>query len=418
MTLVRRLSGKGFGKYTLGEYLGYTGVAHVYKAVHPKTNKEIAIHLLPNHLVDQPGFEEGFNRKASRLFDLRYMNIIPTLDSGVHQGYPYLVTAHIEGPTLQDLVETSEKRKVKIPLEASLFVINSLCGALSHAHKAGIPHGNLSMSNILLEESGIVMVSDFGLYRIMIYKPQFGSGKTESQETQQKLNEEMQLDIASLGIIFYHLVTGKTPYESSSTLLFSRGQNKPDLVKPSVYVPDIPEKLEEVIVKCLDYDPNNQYHSINELVKDLANLKRKVRTAMLPSAQLMELAQSSNRFSKSEVPEAVAAKDIENPTLYFPDNGQMLELKEGKEYSIGRQYKGQPILPDIDLTPFKGYDWGISRLHASLRVVSEKVYVTDLGSSNGTWINGERISPNKPYELNNADIFLLGRLRVQILMPD
>ena len=115
MTLVRRLSGKGFGKYTLGDYLGYTGVAHVYKAVHPKTNKEIAVHLLPNHFVDQPGFEEGFNHKASRLFDLRYMNIIPTLDSGVHQGYPYLVTSHIDGPTLQDLIETSEKRKVKIP---------------------------------------------------------------------------------------------------------------------------------------------------------------------------------------------------------------------------------------------------------------------------------------------------------------
>ncbi len=418
MTLVRRFSGKGFGKYTLGDYLGYTGVAHVYKAVHPKTKKEITVHLLPNHFVDQPGFEEGFNRKASQLFDLRHMNIIPTLDSGVHQGYPYLVTTHIEGPTLQDLVETSEKREVKIPLEASLFVINSLCGALSHAHKAGIPHGNLSMSTILLEESGIVMVSDFGLYRIMIYKPQISSRKAKLKETKQRLNEEMKLDIASLGIIFYHLVTGKTPYESSSTLLFSRGQNKPDLVPPSAYVPDIPEKLEEIIIKSLAHDDNNQYHFIDELVKDLANLKRKVRTAMLPSAQLIELAQSSNRFSQSEIPETAAAKNIENATLYFPDNGQLLELKEGKEYSIGRQYKGQPILPDIDLTPFKGYDWGISRLHASLRAISSKVYVTDLGSSNGTWINGERITSNKPYELDNGDVFLLGRLRVQVLMPD
>lgn len=418
MTLVRKLSGKGFGKYTLGEYLGYTGVAHVYKAVHPKTKKEITVHLLPNHFVDQPGFEEGFNRKASQLFDLRHMNIIPTLDSGVAQGYPYLVTAHIEGPTLQDLIETSEKRKVKIPLEASLFVINSLCGALSYAHKVGFPHGNLNTSTILLEESGIVMISDFGLYRIMVYKPRFGSGNAKQKETQQRLNEEMQLDISSLGIIFYHLVTGKPPYESSSTLLFSRGSSKPDLVPPSTYTPDIPEKLEEVVIKSLAHDSDNQYHTIDELVKDLANLKRKVRTAMLPSAQLAELAEYSSRFTKTDIPEALVSKKIERATLYFPDNGQILELKEGKEYSIGRQYKGQPILPDIDLTPFKGYDWGISRLHASIRAVSKKVYVTDLGSSNGTWINGERIAPNKPYELDNRDIFLLGRLQVQVLMPD
>jgi len=76
------------------------------------------------------------------------------------------------------------------------------------------------------------------------------------------------------------------------------------------------------------------------------------------------------------------------------------------------------ILPDIDLTPFKGYDWGISRLHASVRAYADKVYVTDLGSSNGTWIDGERISPNNPHELSKGDLFLLGRLRVQILMPD
>jgi serine/threonine protein kinase len=274
------------------------------------------------------------------------------------------------------------------------------------------------MSNILLEESGIVMVSDFGLYRIMVYKPRFGSGSTEQQETQQSLNEEMQLDISSLGIIFYHLVTGKPPYESTSTLLFSRGSNKPNLVPPSTYTPEVPEKLEEVIVKSLAHDSDNQYHTIDELVKDLANLKRKVRTAMLPSAQLAELAQYSNRFTKFDVPETLTSKKIEKTTLYFPDNGQMLELKEGKEYSIGRQYKGQPILPDIDLTPFKGYDWGISRLHASLRAISSKVYITDLGSSNGTWIDGERITSNKPHELDNGDIFLLGRLRVQVLMPD
>jgi pSer/pThr/pTyr-binding forkhead associated (FHA) protein len=93
-------------------------------------------------------------------------------------------------------------------------------------------------------------------------------------------------------------------------------------------------------------------------------------------------------------------------------------LDEGQEYTIGRKYRGQPILPDIDLTPFKGYDWGISRMHASLKVSAGEATITDLDSSNGTWVAGKRIPPHEPTDLINKDIFLLGRLRLQILLPE
>jgi pSer/pThr/pTyr-binding forkhead associated (FHA) protein len=85
------------------------------------------------------------------------------------------------------------------------------------------------------------------------------------------------------------------------------------------------------------------------------------------------------------------------------------------EYLIGRQHKSQPILPDIDLTPFNAYEWGISRLHASLAIKEDEVTITDIGSSNGTWIAGERIQPDTPYTLKHGDVIHLGKLKVQLL---
>ena len=94
----------------------------------------------------------------------------------------------------------------------------------------------------------------------------------------------------------------------------------------------------------------------------------------------------------------------------------MISLELNREYVIGRRHKSQPIIPDIDLSPFKAYDWGISRLHANLNVTREHVSVTDLGSSNGTWHSGARITPNEPYFLEHGDLIHLGKLKIQILI--
>jgi serine/threonine protein kinase len=419
MTIVRGLSGKTFGNYTLGDYLGYSGIAHVYKSSLPMTNEEIAIQLLPNHFIDQPGFAETFIRKANPLKELRHPNIIPVLDCGVGNGFPYLVTKHFDGPTLQDLMDASRKRTVRIPLEACLFIIQSLSAALSHAHRVNKPHGNLQSINILLEKSGLVMVGDFQLYRIMIYKPQLRHEESERPEVSQaSVQEDKALDLSALGHIFYQVVTGKPAYETSSTLLFSRERPRPPLRPPSDFVPEIPKLLEKVIEKMLAHDSEDRYRSIDEVIQELNNLKRDVKTTMLPSAQLLELAQSSGRFKDSDEIDVPDRGRSKQPVLYFPDNGHHLELEGGQEYTIGRKYQGQPIVPDIDLTPFKGYDWGISRMHATLRFSSDGVTITDLASSNGTWYSGQRIPANKPFELKHKDIFMLGRLRVQLLLPE
>lgn len=95
--------------------------------------------------------------------------------------------------------------------------------------------------------------------------------------------------------------------------------------------------------------------------------------------------------------------------------GQTLSLLGRDNYTLGRSVEGQAIVPDIDLDPFQAYDFGVSRIHAELRMDSDSVYVVDLDSANGTMINGRRCEPQTPVPVRHGDIIQLGRLRLQLI---
>ncbi len=103
-------------------------------------------------------------------------------------------------------------------------------------------------------------------------------------------------------------------------------------------------------------------------------------------------------------------------SLHLLDSGQILPLSDRGEFTLGRVSEAQPIMPDIDLTPYQAYSCGVSRLHAALKREGKRVFIMDLGSSNGTFLNGKRLQPHVEYLLNHSDIFSLGKLKIQILI--
>ncbi len=103
-------------------------------------------------------------------------------------------------------------------------------------------------------------------------------------------------------------------------------------------------------------------------------------------------------------------------TLHLLDTGQVLPLAERNEFTLGRISEGQPIMPDIDLSPYQAYTRGVSRLHAVLKREASHVFLMDLGSSNGTFVNGKRLSPNVDHAISNGDVIALGKLKIQILL--
>lgn len=103
-------------------------------------------------------------------------------------------------------------------------------------------------------------------------------------------------------------------------------------------------------------------------------------------------------------------------SLCVVDTGQIIPLDERDEFTLGRSAEGQPILPDIDLAPYRAYENGVSRLHASIKKQGRQLTATDLGSVNGTRLNGQKIPPHKSCPLNHGDILTLGKLKIQILI--
>jgi pSer/pThr/pTyr-binding forkhead associated (FHA) protein len=118
--------------------------------------------------------------------------------------------------------------------------------------------------------------------------------------------------------------------------------------------------------------------------------------------------------SPSEAPFTTSDEDADL-TLNILGTGDSIKIKKTDEVILGRVSEGQPVVPDIDLTPYKAYEAGVSRMHASIRAQEKNLTLTDLGSANGTRINGRQITSHIPYPLNHGDILTLGKFKIQIL---
>lgn len=118
---------------------------------------------------------------------------------------------------------------------------------------------------------------------------------------------------------------------------------------------------------------------------------------------------------KSPRPEPVVSGDSWL-SLHLMDSGKILPLASRNEFTLGRLSEGQPIMPDIDLTPYQAYASGVSRLHAVVKREGNRVVVMDLGSSNGTYLNGRRLNPHVEEPLSHGDIVAVGKLKIQILL--
>ncbi len=102
-------------------------------------------------------------------------------------------------------------------------------------------------------------------------------------------------------------------------------------------------------------------------------------------------------------------------SLHIIDTGQILPLADRTEFALGRVSEGQPIMPDVDLSVYNAYARGVSRLHCVLKMVDERIVIMDLGSANGTYLNGNRLTPHVEENLTHGDILSLGKLKIQVL---
>ncbi len=103
-------------------------------------------------------------------------------------------------------------------------------------------------------------------------------------------------------------------------------------------------------------------------------------------------------------------------SLHILGSGAFVPLPDEEEVVLGRAIEGQSMVPDVNLEPYRAFEYGVSRIHAAIRTVDGQVSITDLGSGNGTRINGNKIEPHTPQPVKNGDLINLGKLKVQIII--
>jgi hypothetical protein len=278
------LTGKQLGPYRIVAPLGEGGMASVYKAYQPAMDRYVALKILPRHFASDPQFVGRFNQEAKIVAKLQHPHILPVFDFGEAEGYTYLVMPILQSGTLADFLQGDP-----LSLDQIRTTITQIGDALEYAHSRGLLHRDVKPSNVLVDESGNCLLSDFGLAKIAE-----GNGNlTESgaimgtpayMSPEQGMGEKLdgRSDIYSLGIILYEMAAGRVPYkaETPMAVLFKHIQDP--LPLPRSINPELPDAVERVILKALAKNAQDRYQTAGEM-------SRAIRTA-IPESTEPELA--------------------------------------------------------------------------------------------------------------------------------
>ena len=263
------------GRYRLGERLGRGGMAEVYKAHQESLDRHVAIKFMHAFLAEDPQFQQRFQREARSVAALHHPNIVQVIDFDWAEGAAYMVMEFIDGVTLDSRLAELAERKERLPLADAVRIVRDAAHALSYAHARDIVHRDIKPANIMLERQGRVILTDFGLARLMSASRFTTSGAIMGTPAymapEQALGQagDKRVDIYALGVLLYELVTGQLPFEADSAiaLILMHLNQTPPL--PRTLNPDLPEGLEQVILKAMSKRPETRIQSADELAAHL-----------------------------------------------------------------------------------------------------------------------------------------------------
>src|SRR5712692_6410827 len=259
------------GRYETLQLIGRGGMGAVYKARDKELDRIVALKLIRPELAKNPQILRRFKQELILARQVTHKNVIRIFDLGQSDGIKFITMDFVEGQDLrQSLLE-----KGKFPPEQAARIMLQICRALEAAHSEGVIHRDLKPQNIMLDSGGRVYVMDFGIAR-SAYLPgmtQTGAliGTPEYMSPEQARGEKLteRSDLFSLGVIFYELLTGKSPYPADTPLgtLWKRLQEKP---KPPVDVdPTIPKPLNDIVMKALEVEPEDRWARAREMAHQL-----------------------------------------------------------------------------------------------------------------------------------------------------
>ena len=256
-------------RYEIVSKIGTGGMADVYKAMDHKLNRYVAVKVLKPEFREDATFVKKFRSEAQAAAGLTHPNIVNVFDVGDDEGVYYIVMELIEGITLKEYISKKGKLSVK---EATSIAIQVSMG-LEAAHSHGIVHRDVKPQNIIISTDGKVKVTDFGIARAAssntISSNVMGSVHYSSPEQVRGGYSDEKSDIYSLGITLYEMVTGRVPFDGDTTVAIAIKHLQEEMVPPSVYSPDLPYSLEQIILKCTQKSVDRRYSKMEDVIADL-----------------------------------------------------------------------------------------------------------------------------------------------------
>ena len=301
------LIGKTLGQYEIVDEIGIGGMASVYRAFQASINRHVAIKVLPTQFARDPNFVKRFQNEAQAIAGLEHLHILPLYDFGAQDGYTYMVMRYVTGGTLEDLMLGE-----RMPIERAVQIVADIARALDYAHQQGVVHRDIKPSNILIDEQGEPLLTDFGIAKMLEGTDAtrltgtgtvLGTPDYMAPEQAEDVEIDGRADIYSLGVVLYELLTGQPPYQAKTPLAVVMMHVRDPLPLPRTIEPNIPEILEQIVVKAMAKDPNDRYQTIGEMEQDLRLALRVVdpnATGVLPPMTTIAMEMASSTAPSTE----------------------------------------------------------------------------------------------------------------------
>lgn len=258
-------------RYEIIRTIGEGGMANVYLGYDTILDRNVAIKVLRGDLSSDEKFVRRFQREALSASSLSHPNIVAMYDVGEDDGLYYIVMEYVEGKTLKQLL----KRRGNLTLSEVIDIMLQLTDGMSHAHDSYIIHRDLKPQNIMIQDDGQIKITDFGIAmalnstQLTQTNSVMGSVHYLPPEQAAGKGSTIKSDIYSMGIIFYELLTGSLPFKGESAVEIALKQMKDPLPDVHEMNKDIPQSIENIILRSTAKNPKNRYKDVKEMHNDL-----------------------------------------------------------------------------------------------------------------------------------------------------
>ena len=297
-------------RFEILQLLGQGGMGAVYKARDIELDRLVALKLIRPELASHPEILRRFKQELLLARDVTHRNVIRIFDLGQAQGIKFITMEYVEGRDLRGVIH--EKRKMT-PQEAVPIVLQ-IAAALEAAHHAGVVHRDLKPQNIMVDKDGRVYVMDFGIARSLETPgmTQTGAlmGTPEYMSPEQAKGERVDArsDLFALGIIFYEMLTGNSPFRADTAMatMFKRTKERATpLVQLNI---GVPAQVSDIVSKCLEIEPEQRYQSARAIIDDLEGWKAGTpRGAIIPASRRIRYAPRYQKWLAAGAAVAVLA---------------------------------------------------------------------------------------------------------------